>query len=1022
LPEGLDFRILGPLEVRDGERTLRLGGAKQRSVLAILLLHAGEVVSVDRLIDELWADDPPEDAQTALHQHVSRLRKLLEPHRVVVTRTPGYVVEAVNGELDLHRFERLRDEGRAALAAGRPQAASETLRQALALWRGRPLADLEHEPFAREATAALDEAWLAALESRIEADLALGRHTELVGELRALVRRHPLRERLRAQLMLALYRSGRQSEALEAYADARRTLVEELGLEPGPEIQRLQRAILEHDPALEPASASKARSRRRLAWVAAAAAAVAVAAGVLGAAVLGREDSTSQAEVPRLGGELIALDPGTGRVARRIPAGRTPAAVAVYEGRAWLVDADALTLMAVDLRSGAVETLATGAAPIDVGAGAGSVWVANGRRLRNAVYTGPLATSLAQIDPATRTARAVAPLRRRSNDVSNRSDDHVAVSGSAVWAVTPDYAVVRIDPTTAAVTHRYEAVRAVAVAAGEAGVWALAIDGTVVRLDERTGRVRARTRVPTGSATAIAVGRDAVWVTSTEDGSLWRVDAGDPRSLGSIDLDAGITDVAVSAGAVWVVNPLERTVVRVDPSTASAGAPRSIGAIPRAVAADGEAVWVAASGGAETAVTARADSVTPLPASRCERVATGPGGKADVLVVSDLPLQGGEPLTALQMSQAIRFILDERGFRAGRLRVGYQSCDDSLARSGLWDPAKCADNAQAYGADRDVIGVIGTLNSGCAVAALPVLNRAPGGGLAMVSPLNSRIGLTRPEPGDTLPAALYPTGLRTFARVYPTDDMLGVALAMFARERARRRVFVLDDGYPRFGGVLADRFESAARRLGLEVVGRASWDPHRSDYRRLAREVANARPNAVFLAGVLDNNGARMIRDLRERLGRHEADLYAAGFTPVSLLAEQAGPAARGVFVAPGGLVVEHLPPAGARFVERFVRAHPGEEVEPSAVYAAQATTVLLDAIARSDGTRRSVVREVFRTRVTDGLLGTFGFDRNGDISESRVAIVRVRGGGTSRTILSVDGAAFERVVRLSPELLATTE
>jgi branched-chain amino acid transport system substrate-binding protein len=321
-----------------------------------------------------------------------------------------------------------------------------------------------------------------------------------------------------------------------------------------------------------------------------------------------------------------------------------------------------------------------------------------------------------------------------------------------------------------------------------------------------------------------------------------------------------------------------------------------------------------------------------------------------------------------------------------------------------------------------VIGVIGTLNSGCAVAALPALNRAPGGGLAMVSPLNSRIELTRPGPDARLPAALYPTGLRTYARVYPTDDMLGVALAMFAHDRAHRRVFVLDDSDPGFGGVLADGFESAARRLGMEVLGRASWDPHRSDYRRLARQVANARPDAVFLGGVLDNNGARVIRDLRERLGRDGADLFAPGFTPVSLLAEQAGPAARGVFIAPGGLVVERLPPAGARFVERFARAHPGDAVEPSVVYAAQATTVLMDAIARSDGTRRSVVRELFRTRVTDGLLGTFGFDRNGDITESPVAIVRVRGAGASRTILSVDGATLERVMRPKAGLVATAE
>jgi len=184
---------------------LPLGGAKQRSLLAILLLRAGEVVSVDRLIDELWGEAPPEDAPTALHQHVSRLRKLLEPHAVLVTRSPGYVVELGEGELDLHAFERFVAEGRRSLEAGDSAAAATVLRRALALWRGRPLADLEYERFAADAVARLDEAWLEALELRVDADLALGRHTELVGELQTLVRNHPLRERLLRQMLLALF-------------------------------------------------------------------------------------------------------------------------------------------------------------------------------------------------------------------------------------------------------------------------------------------------------------------------------------------------------------------------------------------------------------------------------------------------------------------------------------------------------------------------------------------------------------------------------------------------------------------------------------------------------------------------------------------------------------------------------------------------------------------------------------------------------------------------------------------------
>ena len=1013
MSNGLDFRILGPIEASDGERTLRLGGAKQRSVLAILLLHAGEVVSIDRLIEDLWADDPPEDAQTALHQHVSRLRKLLEPHRVIETRAPGYVVDAANGALDLHRFERLRDEGRAALAGGWPVEAADKLREALGLWRGRPLADLEHEPFAREATQRLDEAWLDALESRIEADLALGRHAELVGELQALVRSHPLRERLRGQLMLALYRSGRQSEALDTYADARRTLVDELGLEPGPELRRLQSAILDHDAALDLESIATARRRRRLGV--AVAVAVATATGAVAAVVLGRDAEQPRPAAARLGGELVAVDAGTGRLERRIPVGRTPAAVSVGGGRAWIVDADARTVLAVDPASGSVETLATGATPTDIAARDASVWVANGEPVPGAQFIGPVATSLARMDAATRTLREEVRLPRRRRAVSNLVDNHVAVSATAVWAVTPDFAVVRIDPVTTSVTATSRAIRAAAVAAGGAGVWVLGVDGDVVRLDERTAGVRARTRIPTTSATAIAVGPDAAWVTSATDGTLWRV--GDRHELGSVDLDAGITDVAATRAGVWVVNPLAGTLVRVDPATSEAGRPLSLGAIPRSVAADEEKVWVAVADGAQEASTSAVAGVKALPASMCEPAAAG--GQADVLVVSDLPLQGGIRLSATQMAQAITFVLREHGFRAGRYRVAYQSCDDSLARTGLYDQAKCAANAGAYGANPDVIGVIGTLNSDCAVAALPALNRA---GLATVSPLNSFVGLTRTAEGvdPKLLPRLYPTGRRNYVRVFPTDDLQGAALALLARDLGHRRVYVLDDGDAMWGALNADGFETAARRLGLDVIERATWDPHRRHYRNLARQVARVQPDAVFLGGLLDTNGARVVKDLRQALGPAQADLLVTdGFTPVPLFVKQAGPAARDVYMSLTGLVTEHLPAAGAGFAERFARTQAGKPVEPSAIYAAQATIVLLDAIARSDGTRRSVVDELFRTRVTDGLLGDFRFDARGDISESPVTVLRVRKGGASRTVMSFEGAEVERVMRPSPSLVA---
>jgi branched-chain amino acid transport system substrate-binding protein len=672
-----------------------------------------------------------------------------------------------------------------------------------------------------------------------------------------------------------------------------------------------------------------------------------------------------------------------------------------------------------------VETLATGATPTDSAAGAGSVWIANGRRLKGTQFTGPVATSLARFDPATRTARDTVDLRRRGHDVTNRADNHVAVSSSAVWAVAPDYAVVRIDAGTGMRTNRSRAVRAAAVAAGEAGVWVLGMDGTVVRLDERTARVRARTRIPTDSPAAIAVGADAAWVTSA-DGTLWRVGRG--GELGSIDLGVGIADVVATAGDVWVANPLAGTLVHVDPATTQADDPLSLGAVPRSIAADDRTVWVAASGAAQTAPpSASVSGITVLPESMCEPVITPPGGRADVLIVSDLPLQGGQRLTAVQMSRAIAFVLRERGFRAGRLRVAYQSCDDSVARSQLYDEPKCAANARSYAASEDVIGVIGTLNSDCMLAAMPALSR---GRVPTVSPANSFVGLTRAADGidPSLPARLYPAG-RTYVRVHPTDDLQGAALAIAARERGHRRVFVLDDGMPAWSVLMADAFETTARRLGLTVLGRETWDPGAHDYRALARRIARSGADAVLVAGVLDTNGAQVVKDLRSTV---RADVLATDlFTPVGDFVEQAGKAARGTYITATGLTPGHLPPAGARFVDRFARTLTAvpcrrracRKVEKTTVYAAQAASVLLDAIARSDGTRDSVVEELFRTRVDDGLLGSFRFDANGDVDPAPVTVLRVRGrgrpGGRSRAVLSVDGTTFDRVLEPSTSLLA---
>ena len=328
---GMEFRILGPLEVLDEGRAVALGGSKQRALLAVLLLHANQTLTPDRLIDELWGDRPPATAAKTLQAHVSRLRKALGAHDgAVVTRAHGYELSLDPGSIDAHRFERLIGEGRGALATDRPERALATMQEALSLWRGPALADLAYEPFAQSEIARLDELRIAAREQLIETRLALGGHVELVGELESLIAEHPYRERLRTQLMLALYRSDRQADALQAYQDARRTLVDQLGIEPGERLRRLERAILAHDPALDlpddrPGRAGPAVTSRAGAFVGRERE-LAELAGGLDDALAG-------------GGRLFLLagEPGIGksRLADELSAHATSRGAQVLVGRCW---------------------------------------------------------------------------------------------------------------------------------------------------------------------------------------------------------------------------------------------------------------------------------------------------------------------------------------------------------------------------------------------------------------------------------------------------------------------------------------------------------------------------------------------------------------------------------------------------------------------------------------------------------------------------------------------------------------
>ena len=727
--------------------------------------------------------------------------------------------------------------------------------------------------------------------------------------------------------------------------------------------------------------------------------------------------TTGAAAKAPTGSGLVAVDARTGRITAHRAAGQTPAAVAAAaDGRLWVVDGDARTLLTLG-RSGAPGVLATGGTPIDVAAGPDGVWVVNGRPGSSAQFVGPLPDELLALDPTTRTVRATVALPAPHGPVVNSAGGRVAAGAGAIWVVQADGAVARVEPATATITARTRPLDAIAVAAGDGGVWVLLASGHVIALDPRGARTRLRVRLPTDAPTALAVGANAAWVTSAVDGTLWRV--GRDGAIGAVHVGPGAAALAAGPEGVWAANPSTGELTAVDPDTMRVVRSVRVGGIPRALALAGGTVWAAVTGDAAPAAGERAVAgVTAVGGPTCGPVVAGPDGRADLLLATDLPLQGGIRITARQMEQAITFVLREHGFRAGRFRVALQSCDDSIARTGLFDEATCAGNARRYAAAADVVAVLGPLNSPCAVAAVPELNRARGGPLALVSPLASFVGLTRAAPGvePSLQARLYPTGRRSFLRVFPTDDLQTAALAELARDRGRGSVFVLDDGEPGYGRLMAVGFTHAARRLGLEIAGRATWDPGAHSYAGLARRVAASGADAIFVGGLLDTNAAAVIRALR---AESDADVLGPdGLTPLVLLSRGAGPAARGAFVSLPGVITERLPAAGAAWARRFARTQAGAEIEPSAVYAAQAAEVALDAIARSDGTRGSVLAALFDTRIEDGLLGSFGFDAGGDISESPVTILRVTHGGASTRILSAEGGVVERVARPSSALV----
>jgi DNA-binding SARP family transcriptional activator/ABC-type branched-subunit amino acid transport system substrate-binding protein len=919
----------------------------------MLALDAGRVVSAGRLIEGVW-EEPPETAATALQGHVSQLRRVLG-EGAIVTRAPGYLLDVAPEAVDAVRCERALERARGQLADGDAAAAAATLRDALALWRGEPLADLADAPFALDALPALRELRVALEEERLEAELALGHHGEAIAPLRDLVAREPLRERPRGQLMLALYRAGRQAEALDVYESGRRALSEELGIEPGERLRALHESIVRQDPALgRPSVPAAAAPRRRRHWVLLVAGAAVVAA--VSAVVVAVSDDAGQPVAPVSNGVLqIGRD---GQMTASAPLEGTPASVTAANGRAWVLDADAQTVTEVDADGKRLHTFATGATPTDLTASRAGLWIAQGRTT-GSQFPGAQTTSVAHVDQRTTALVHTTDLPPAHGQIlTAQQRDRIATSARAVWVLRNDGALIRIDPLSHLVV-KVLPLDGVAVTATTDAVWVLTGDGTLVRVDERESEVGAPIDVGDTGGSSLTAGGGAVWVVDAASGVLDRYDDVDGTRGEPIDVGAGAGPVAYGDGTVWVAQPGRQSVLRVDADARRIVGEVRVSGTPRDLAADGSALWVSVSAPRATA-------------EACAPMLRGPGAAPDAVLVADMPLRSNGRSPIATMVSAMQQTLERQGYRAGSHRIGLLVCDDSTAERGTWDGAKCRANARAYAANRRIVAEIGPYNSPCAQLQLPIAAAAPGGPLAMVSPTNTDPLLNRP--GTRAPVGAY-------TRVVATDDRQAQMAARFLRDRGHRRVFVLDDG-DQYSLNLASYFAAAARAAGLTVGGRASWQGTRRS-EAVIRHVRAARPDVVYVSGLLDNGAGRVVRSLRAALA---PDVTIAGnelLLPVGRLFDRAGAAATGVLIATG--------------------SRPSAAPHPFADLATRATEAALTAIARSDGSRRSVAR---------ALRAQPQFDAIGDLRRAPVTILRAARPGGSRQNMSLEGGDVVAILR----------
>ncbi|MGZ8649579.1 MAG: protein kinase domain-containing protein [Solirubrobacteraceae bacterium] len=736
----------------------------------------------------------------------------------------------------------------------------------------------------------------------------------------------------------------------------------------------------------------------------------AVLAAAVAAAGLALTPGGEPAEAVPVESGVAAID-AEGRVAAFVDTTTAPSNVAVGEGGVWVLSSETRTVSRIDPRTRKVaSTIEMQGIPSDIAAGAGSIWVGTVGGNTDVNTTG----SISQIDPATGKVRRTVRLPGKGSGWASVGYPGIAIGDGAVWAVNPKGSISRIDPRSGRVTGEVK-VEAGTIAAGKEGVWVVS-ENAVTRMNARTNRPGQTIESRSNELEGIAVGAGSVWATAGgAEGLVWRFEPGPDPIARSIDVGSGSGFIAFGAGAVWVANYTDGTVSRIDPRTNRVTSRRPIGPVQALAVGEG-AAWVTVAGATREGT---------LPASACSPIEAG-GGTPDVIVASDLPLQGPNSAYPRRLLEAIRQVFRAHAYRAGRFRVGLQSCGASTAQSGVWEPRRCAANANAYGRAKGLVAVIGPFNSGCAQYQLASLNRAPGGPVPIVSPANTHPGFTReatppPDGYRGEPEVYYPTGTRSYFRVIGRETLQGVALAMTADRLGLDRVYVLQDDSDDnawYSTYVIDPFLRAARRLRVGIAGRERYKGTARSFDGLAARIDRSGADGVVIGGDFFNGGDRLLNALRSRLGRRLPILTGFLFVPPHEILRSAGRAAEGVYLTttdiPGR--ARKLTPA-ARQVARELGIPPNEPIGPLVLESAQAADVVLDAIGRSDGTRASVLAQLKATNVKDGILGSFRFDRFGDMTPAEIPLLRITRSTRRSQRLGLEGAVVDRMVSVPASL-----